>query len=529
MKLANLKRVLEAKFGFKGTEAESEEYAIERIKEGKWTYAEMKSAGADDPGTPAEKKTSAEQLAELIGGAVAKANEPVLAAIAGLKGTPDKAPTPTPAPASGSPDPVKMFGGGSGGSGQPNVVPIKDQFSHTKSALYYPKDHKHAVLQGMPVTWLGRHMETPSNFEKAVTGAYVKWAISTQLVRAGRPVPRGFRMTDADTQLLEWAKAEGEWTGLVNTANDGHDGLPVNGRKLTGLEQKALIDDATSGGVEAAPIFFDDQVITTPLLFGELFPLVEVVNIPRGRRIEGVQFSNPTIASHTAEGSAIGTFTTTGYISALDTTIFNAVGSMEIGMDFEDDSPINVAQIVTGKYGEAAMKWLDEVIAVGDGTTEPTGLFTASGTVSVSSVNGTSGPLTIADAEQLMFGVPKQFRNTKGGRNVFFGSETMYRRFRGVPVGVADQRRVFGMDHAAYTLLDYPYKVQNDIPEGSVGFANLGYYRMYRRLGMNLRIETGGQTLASKNLMLIILRMRFGGQPTLGSSVATMEDAPTTG
>lgn len=517
-----LKKFLSEKFAatFKAdsTDEQALDFALAKLAAGEITPAEYKTATAPETPAAPPAKTKSEQLAELIQSSVKMAVEPIRAEfkadLEAVKATVANADT-------GSVTPAKMFGNlPAGGSGsQPNVKHVKDMFSNTKSALF----HKHRMLEGMPVTCGGRQMNTASDLEKAVAGAYYRMCVNS-LTRGAHG-----RMRDLDKQLMEYALREVAWTGVLNPTRDGEGGMEINMRCMSDMERKALLDDVTSGGVEAAPIFFDDMVITTPLLFGELFPLVELVNIPRGRRIEGVTMSNPTIASHTAEGTSISLFTTTSYIGALDTTIFNAVGAMEIGMDFEEDSPINIGQIVTQKYGEAAQVWLDRVVATGNGSTEPTGIFTASGTVAVSSVNGTSGPLAIADAEQLMFGVAKQYRNTKGSRNIFLGPEVMYRRFRAVPVGTADQRRVFGMDHASYSLMDYPFKVQNDIPDGSVAYANMGYYRMYRRLGMNLRVETAGQTLALKNLMCIILRMRFGGQPTLGSAFATMEDAPTTG
>jgi hypothetical protein len=43
---------------------------------------------------------------------------------------------------------------------------------------------------------------------------------------------------------------------------------------------------------------------------------------------------------------------------------------------------------------------------------------------------------------------------------------------------------------------------------------------MYRRLGLMVRIETAGSTLALANLKLIVVRMRYGGNLTLGSAAA---------
>ena len=72
----------------------------------------------------------------------------------------------------------------------------------------------------------------------------------------------------------------------VVTKDDWDDSVDNRSRTVKGYRGgvKTLIDDATSGGLEAAPIVFDDMVIQTPLLNGELFPLVTTVPLDRGRR-----------------------------------------------------------------------------------------------------------------------------------------------------------------------------------------------------------------------------------------------------
>jgi HK97 family phage major capsid protein len=134
--------------------------------------------------------------------------------------------------------------------------------------------------------------------------------------------------------------------------------------------------------------------------------------------------------------------------------------------------------------------------------------------------------LTIDDAEKLIFGLNKAYRNAKGGKCVFLSNDTTYRKFRAVPVDTStDARRVFGMDHQTYQLLQYPYKVQDDVPNKKVAFANLGYYRMYRNQGFNVRIETGGRANALENKCQVIARMRFGGRLMAAAAAAVMTDA----
>ena len=43
---------------------------------------------------------------------------------------------------------------------------------------------------------------------------------------------------------------------------------------------------------------------------------------------------------------------------------------------------------------------------------------------------------------------------------------------------------------------------------------------MYRRLGMQVQVETGGRTLALKNTTLVVMRMRWGGQMELATAGA---------
>jgi len=423
-------------------------------------------------------------------------------------------------------DPTRVVFKSANGVKSPRVKGVAEKYTAGRSDVFYPAQKKGGMkhpFAGQQAMYAGEKLQTSSRLGKAVASAYFKWCLATSC--AAHDIPRGLKMTDEDRDLVNYALHEMEWSGVVKTRDDGYDWeSKVARRKLTELEIKAMLDDGTSGGIEIAPIEFDDALVTTPVLYGELFPLVNVVDVSRGRRMKGGAIGNPTFAAST-EGTAITPFDTTAFVSAFDTNIYVAAAAMEIGMDFEEDSPTNVGAIIMEKYGEKAQEWLDEQIAVGDGTTEPEGVFTASGTTSVASDMGTGGPATVGDYEGLMFGVPKAYRASKGSRNVYIGNETSYRRARAIPVGPADERRVFGMTHADFMLLDTPYKIQASIPNSSIAYANLGYYRMYRRLGFNIRMENTGNYLAIRNLRLVVCRMRYGGRLELGAACAVQQDA----
>lgn len=498
----------------------------EKFKDGTLTFEKLSELSADPPADPKTvlKSAIAEELKPITEGfktlteALTKALAPQQQSAAPAPATP--APPPVEQPKGlitiPNPDPREVLFSGV------KTIELKDahkQYSTTRKSALYPtftsKGTPHP-LANRQAAFCGVALDHPSDLDMAVNGAYLKWQLSHQIP--------GLRLTDHEKQLIAYALHEVAWTGTVGSGfDDGAASLEskahysVNRQKLDEKGRKDLLDDSASGGTNAVPVTFDDAIVMTPVLYGELFPLVEVKPWARGRLIDGSTMSNPTWTWNTAEGTPISPFSTTSFIAAMDTTIFPIVGAVLLGLDFEDDTPINFGGNLITKFGEKLQEALDYVVALGDGTTQPQGFFNATGIGVVTSVNSPNGPPTISDYETMMFGVSKAFRRDLGGdRAVYVANDTTYQRSRSIPTGPNDARRVFGMDHASYRLLDRPYKVQNDIPNTKAAYVNLAGYRMYRRLGMTTRIETGGKTLALANERLIVVRARFGGRLTLG-------------
>lgn len=440
----------------------------------------------------------------------------------------------------------KAFAGGTGAV-DPHAgtdhKPAHKQYDTTKKSLLFPERTNKG--NGIPHPFAGqevfegeghRRIQSASELEKACAGAYIKCAI-TNNGKKTEGIPHQFWMSEHDHELMKYALANYEWGGTVHAGRDGfgdnNDAIGLGngqgGQKLNSYLQKAVLDDSTSGGLEAAPIFFDDMLIQTPLLHSEFFPKIKLVNITRGRRIEGASIGTVTITAST-EGTAISLFNTANFIAAFDTTIFVASGAIELGLDFLSDSPLDIAGVVSANYQEVLLQWLDAQIIGGDGTTEPEGLLNASGTVTVNSTNGAGGPWTVGDVEALLFGVTKAYKgNTDPNRIGFASLEATYRRIRGIAVSTTDQRRVFGMTHEDYKVLMRFWGIGASGTGGftsnrQAAFANFSRYRMYRRLGLTVTTETSGSTLRRANTMLIIARSRWGGHWETGNAVALCVD-----
>lgn len=412
-----------------------------------------------------------------------------------------------------------------------HVKGIDERFNKERKPCYYPlRNEKTGMAHpqaGKPIMLSGKHLTHPSEFDLAVVGAFWKMACNAIYTRNNMPVPAWAEPRDPSRknlhdQLLNYAMKQSEWTGIIGPDEHGNGGVPINRGKLTGENVKTLIADTTSGGLYAVPQAFDDAIVLYPILYGELAPHVTIKDV-RSNRVQGALMNRPRITSGVVEGTTVQPFDTAAFIQAFDTGVYNAQGSMEIGKDFEDDSPAAIGQTVVEMFGQEAMAWMDRVIAYGNGVTEPLGVLRTQGATAVSSANGAGGPLTVSDFMALQFGINKALRTEPGYRS-FISNDTGYRNSRNIQVGPNDERRIFGMDVQSYQIMNDPYAVQNDIPDGLFGYANLTRFRLYRRQGTQITMDDSGYTLRQRNTRLIVVRMRYGGRLDYAGAVAVMTD-----
>lgn len=289
---------------------------------------------------------------------------------------------------------------------------------------------------------------------------------------------------------------------------------------IAGSRAKALLDDAPSGGLEAVPIFFDQDIIQTSLLSAEIAPFVDNKTVPRGRRVEGASIGSPTLTWGHSEGSSVTLFDTSSLVAALDSTIFRVMVGVEVGRDMLADSPANVGAALVQGIADRLANELDQIVTDGDGTTQPQGIFNASGITAVT--QGSAAP-TVSIMESLLFTVGKQFRRP-ALRPSFLSNDTTYSRVRGIAVGVTDARRVFGMDHQSYQLLEYPYRIDNGLANTRTAFGALAKYRLYRRQGMSVEWTDAGETLRRKGTALLTVTARYGGRVMDANAFANITD-----
>lgn len=503
----------------------------EALVQGKITVKQLEEL------TVEEAVDGADRAKQLVGQAVAEAINPLAKGLNDLTEALSKA-------FAKPQEPSQERGEGSGAKAYQAAGETKATEGNVRvkavSELYDMSCKSATKADGSPLMMKGEHgvasreLNHPSQFAKAVSGAWLKFMISRQATKDAQQIPHWAKMTEHDWALVKHAANEMPFIGPVGMTNEDGDsdtaaGGWAKGMRLNEMQVKTLLDDSTSGGLEAVPIVFDDIAILTPLLNGELFPLVDVRTTTR-RRVEGFAMGNPSVY-WTAEGSTPSVFDTASFISAFDTTVYPCTGTMEVGLDFEADSPVAIADLLINRYGQRMATELDDVIATGNGTNRPLGIFNTIGLTTLTTANGTGGPWTIGDLDKLYYGVDPAFRQEAADRLVFVGNDVTYQRLRSIQVGSADQRRVLGMGYLGPgrpMINDVMYARNSTIDNAALAAVCMNRYVMYRRAGFSVRRETGGTTLAAKNLSQYIFRMRIGGQLNHASAAVVYDTSGQT-
>jgi HK97 family phage major capsid protein len=366
-----------------------------------------------------------------------------------------------------------------------------ERYSTTKSVAKHAKS-------GLPVlNERGLEVETVSQLETVKAGVLFKKIAS----RSGL----GVSLNEHENELLEEMFDKDEWCGKV-------DGEYKSAGDISGLRVKTLLNDSLSGGAEVVPTWFDDALISFPLLHSEILPKVDIRDVQKSASVSTASISNPTATWGVQSGTSISPFDTASLIAGIDTTIHNVSCAVEIGRDFLSDSSGEIGKLLLEAIGQRMLSELDRVIVIGNGVTEPQGIFNASGLGDIGNPAGGAGAVPqVDDYEALMFTVPKQYRQMNL-RPAFFANDVTYRRARGIPVGASDERRVFGMTHGDYRMFDHPYVINNSIGNAYAGFGCLAKYRLYRRQAQQVQFTSEGRELALKNQTLLVVRGRFGGK-----------------
>jgi HK97 family phage major capsid protein len=400
-------------------------------------------------------------------------------------------------------------------SGEIRGVKATARYDSTKARKSYPGDASSRLHLGMKA---GQDVTLPdgapaygmSQAERAMLGAWWK----AKFLRGFGQNPAA-ALTDHEKGLLNELYTEQTWVGAYKTGGEVKEVPHPTRLSEIGIVTKGTeyLDDTTSGGNYLIPYFFDMDLVTYPLLYGELAPQVDMRELPISDSVKTPTLGNLTISAGPAEGASPGISlqTTTGLSTVLTSSVYNFTGALTVGRDMLTDTPIALIEKFQELFNVAQLKFLDKAIAVGDGSTYPLGISNTSSTATYTTANGSAGPWLVKDIEGIWKTLPKQYRGKKD-RVAWVASDGMYSRMRGISVSSSDARRIYGYDYDEYMLLNRPFLIQNDLASTFVAFLRMDKYRMWRRKGVTIETSTEGKTLMVANELLIVCRSRWAGQ-----------------
>lgn len=301
------------------------------------------------------------------------------------------------------------------------------------------------------------------------------------------------------------------------------------GSRLPVTHKSGIIADATTGGTYLVPYYFDVDVVTYPLLTGELFPFVDLQELDGSNQVIRGTMKNLTINEGPTEGdqnSAITLETVTSIITQLTFNIYPATGGILIGRDFLSDSPVDFQALIYNLYKIRLAQWLDKEIAIGAGTSGPTGLSATSSPLTFTFTNGSAGPLLVKDIVNFLFTLTKAYR-VKNPAVCFVGNDTFWQIIRRITVnGTTDQRLIFGYDVEKYMMLDRPFRINNDMTQVQSFVVDLSRFQMWRRKGLQFEFTTDGKTLMLANEALVTIRTRWGGKMVDSNAIVYASNSP---
>jgi len=395
------------------------------------------------------------------------------------------------------PDPNKMFRDGS----DIRVLPASERYNKAR------KTGRHVKTQ-QPVQYLGRDVEQASEYDRAMFGLIVKNYFRQNGVQ--------LNWTEHDQQFLQEIVEEQSWCGLAH-------GQHFEGMLPTSMKAP-LLGTSTSGGNDLIPTVLDNMIISDLLTHSELLPYVTIRDVG-ARTLETPTAGPVSVTWNTTEGSAVGDFDCSDMFDKISTSVFPVDFVMEVSLTLLDDALPDVGSFLMSHVTERMLCELDKVIAVGNGTSQPLGLFNTSGVVATP-VTNSGGTIVWADVENLIAALPKPYR-ARNLSPMFVANDTTYFRFRGIPQVTGGNMRVGGNDtYASYQLGEYPFKVQGDIPNTDMAFVAMRKYWLLRRSGLSMMWERGGKTLVTERKALLSANARFGGRIIDANAVAVFENLP---
>jgi HK97 family phage major capsid protein len=264
-----------------------------------------------------------------------------------------------------------------------------------------------------------------------------------------------------------------------------------------GLTRKALSEGSDGAGGYLVPVEFRGELLRRLPELSELYPHVRTVPVITDSGDYPKLSTDVTITWGRAENDEIDE--TDPVFDHLTWTVRNMSAITYMSRELASDSNPGIVQTVIDLFSEAVAAERDKMIAIGNGSTQPAGIYSASGLTGVT-VDGT---LSYAKLVEIKYALARRYH--RNARWVL--SSTNLQRITGL-VDDNDQPIMRDALVAGETpiILGKPFSVQDDLPDDAIWFGDLSQYLWFDRQRMIIEsTSTGGDTFRKHQVAIKVV------------------------
>ena len=276
------------------------------------------------------------------------------------------------------------------------------------------------------------------------------------------------------------------------------------------LIRKALSEGSDGAGGYLVPTEYRAELIRRVPELSELFPLVRKVPVIGDSGEYPKLDADVAITWGRSENDNI-TVSDPSF-TQLTWTVRNMSAITYLSRELVSDANPGIVETVTALFSEAVAAERDKMIAIGDGSTQPQGIYSAAGLSSVA-VNGS---LDYAALVELKFALSRKYH--RGARWVMNSTNlqriTALTDDNGLPVFrdaivAGESPRILGKEYA----------IQDDLPDSVIFFGDLSHYLWFDRERMMIEsTSTGGDTFRKHQVAIKVVE-RCDGKLALAQAM----------
>ena len=263
------------------------------------------------------------------------------------------------------------------------------------------------------------------------------------------------------------------------------------------LVRKALSEGSDGAGGYLVPADYQGELLKRLPALSECFPYVRVVPVVSDSGEYPKLDTDVQITWGRAENDDIDI--TDPSFTHLTWTIRNMSAITYMSRELVDDANPGIVETITGLFAEAVAAERDKMIVLGNGSSQPQGIYSAAG-LSAVAVDGT---LTYAKLVETQYSLARKYhRNAR-----WVMSSANLRRITAL---VDDNHQPIIRDALVSgetpRILGKPFSVQDDLPDSVLFFGDLSQYLWFDRRRMLIEsTTTGGDTFRKHQVAVKVI------------------------